>query len=278
MPVDANKELLRIAGLKVSFPVPRGNDLVAVNGVDLVINSEEIHGLIGESGSGKTVTALALIGLLGSEANVSGTVTFEGKSILGKSEAEWRTIRGHGIAMVFQDALGSLNPALKISAAFRAVLKLHRLLKGNEAMTEAQRLLEAVKLPDPDRVLNSYPHELSGGMAQRVTVALALACKPKLLVMDEPTSALDVDVAISLMKLLKELKTSEKISILIITHDLRLMKDVSDWITVIQKGKVIESQSTQSLLHNPLHSYTSGVIGATGSTPHRTYRIEGDGK
>lgn len=258
--------LLQIADLKVSFTKADGVVVNAVNGVNLVINEEQFHGLIGESGSGKSVTAMAMMGLLDLSAKVTGAITFEGEALLDNSEAQWRAIRGHGIAMVFQDAKSSLNPALRIQTAFKALLKLHRKMEGEAATTEALRLLTAVKLKDPAAILGRYPHELSGGEAQRAAVALALACKPKLLIMDEPTSALDVEVAINLLKLLKGLKHSEKISILIITHDLRLMKDVADWISVMQNGVIIESQATQALLFRPLHEYTSGVIGLTGSS------------
>jgi oligopeptide/dipeptide ABC transporter ATP-binding protein len=257
-----NTELLNIRNLSVEFPLPARQILTAVDRVDLVVYEGEAHGLIGESGCGKSVTALAALGLLDPTARVSGEIAWLNRSVSGLDEREWRMIRGRGMAMLFQDAMASLNPALRIGPQLRAVLKLHQQLQGENAQREAVRILQSVRLADPLRVLDSYPHECSGGMAQRVALALALACRPRLLIADEPTSALDVTVAVQIMELLRAILREYRLSLLFISHDLGMISRLCNRVSVMYLGRIVETGPAEVVLSAPKHPYTVALLNA----------------
>ncbi|MBX3670124.1 MAG: ABC transporter ATP-binding protein [Rhodocyclaceae bacterium] len=257
------KELLRISALLVEFPTAHRHHLTAVDGVDLDVRSGEALGLIGESGCGKSVTGKAAMGLIDPPARVGGAVFWQGLNVTGYSERQWRDIRGTGIAMLFQDSAASLNPALRVRDQLLGILKLHRRLPKNEAEREAQRILEAVWLPDHKRILGLYAHECSGGMAQRIALALALACRPKLLIADEPTSALDATIAVQIIELLQAVRDEFSLSILFISHDLGAVGRMCDRIAVMYLGRIVEIGPAAEVFTQPLHPYTSMLIAAS---------------
>ena len=252
---------LSIRGLRVQFQLRNQDLLKAVDTIDLDVNANEVHGLVGESGSGKTVTALAILGLLDAPGvRIEGEIRWRGQNLLGLSERDLRPIRGRQIAMVFQNALTSLNPALRIGTQLGAVLQLHRNLNGSELNREAERLLAAVQLPDAPRILRSYAHECSGGMAQRIALAMALACRPRFLIADEPTAGLDATIAAQIVELLREIRREFGLSILLISHDLGVVARLCDRVSVMYLGKVVESAPVQELFNKPLHPYTEALL------------------
>lgn len=253
--------MLSIRDLTVEFSLRGGGILRAVDSVNLNIGKQEIHGLVGESGSGKTVLALAVMRLLDHEARVvSGEIFLEGKNVTNISDGDFRTLRGRVVAMMFQNAAASLNPALKIGRQLNWVLADHRGSRGDQLAAEASEMLEAVKLPETQRILASYPHELSAGMAQRVALALALACRPHLLIADEPTSSLDVTVAAELIELLRDLQNRFGLSILLISHDLAVVANLCDRVSVMWQGRIVESSSALQLYRTPQHPYTQALL------------------
>lgn len=250
--------------MTVEFPTQGGQCVKALDAANLEIKEGEAHGLVGESGSGKTVLALSVMRLLDPKARITkGEILWEGKDLLLMAPRDIYEIRGRGIALVFQNASGSLNPALKVEKQIVSVLKFRRRMDDYMARAEAKRLLSIVHLTETDRVLKSYPHELSGGMAQRVAIALALACEPRLLVADEPTSALDVIAAGKIIELLNELRDKLKISILLISHNLMTVAKLCDRVSVIRAGQIIECGSPKQILKNPAHSYTQALLSAS---------------
>jgi oligopeptide/dipeptide ABC transporter ATP-binding protein len=262
-PISENsEELLGLRNLSVEFSLANRTTLTAVAGVDVVVRANESHGLIGESGSGKSVTALAALGLHGSNAKIKGDLTWRGRSLLNLSEGKWRNIRGGGMTMLFQDAPASLNPALRIGTQLEAVIRLHQKLDSAAATIESFKLLNAVRMSDPERVMRAFPHECSGGMAQRVALALALACKPQLLIADEPTSALDVTVAAQIVELLKQIRKEFGLALLVISHDLSAVARLCDRISVMYLGKIVESGPTDAIIRNPQHPYTAALLSA----------------
>lgn len=255
--------LLNVKGLRVSFLLRGGAMLRAVDGVDFDVRSGEVHGLVGESGCGKTVMALSVLGLLDvSGAKVEGEIHWRGRNLVGLPERKFRPVRGREIAMVFQNAPASLNPALRIGTQMGALLRLHRGLNGSGAEREAERLLAAVRIPDPARILRAYAHECSGGMAQRIALAMALACRPRLLIADEPTAALDVTIAAQIIELLRAVREEFGLSILLISHDLGVVARLCDRVSVMYLGKIVESAPTRELFAQPLHPYTDALLGS----------------
>lgn len=254
-------ELLSIEDLYLNFRTFWGMAYV-LNGIDLKIYKDEVFGLVGETGCGKSVTSMSILRLLPSNAEVSGRIIFEGKNLLELSEKEMKKIRGERISMVFQDPMSSLNPLFKIKTQMVDVIKLHHKISKEEAIERAIELLKAVNLPDPNRILESYPHQLSGGMRQRVMIALALSFNPSLLIADEPTTALDVTIQKQILDLILELKKQYHFSVLLITHDLGVVAETCDRVGVMYAGNMVEIADVEELFENPLHPYTQGLLSA----------------
>jgi ABC-type dipeptide/oligopeptide/nickel transport system ATPase component len=259
-----NGKLLDISDLEVVFNAGRRMAHCALSGVNLCIAGGEVVGLVGESGSGKTVMAHSILGLLPASGSVTGgSIKWRGGNLLDLSEAKMRRIRGGEIAMIFQDPQASLNPVYRVGQQIEWVLKLHRGLEGGAAKTEILRLFEAVQLRDPERCYQSYPHELSGGMCQRVMIAMAISGKPKLLIADEPTSALDVSIAAEIVALLANLQGTFGLSILIITHDLSVATRLADRIAVLDKSRLVENVASGSFLSHSEHPASRKLIDAS---------------
>ncbi|UCC26587.1 MAG: ABC transporter ATP-binding protein [Gemmatimonadales bacterium] len=262
--------LLRVADLTVSFPDRHGRAPV-VQGVQLSLEAGEILALVGESGSGKTVTALSLVRLLPPGATVApeSVVEIGGIRVLGPGATPARHLRGGTVGVVFQEGSGALNPVRRIGEQLREVVVRHRGVAGAEAGREVVRLLEEVGLPEPSRVASSFPHQLSGGMRQRVLIALALAGDPRLLVADEPTSALDARVQLRILALIRELTRTRGLGTLLITHDLGVVAHTSDRVAVMYAGRVLEEGRADQLLRSPGHPYTRGLLAALPSGRQR---------
>ncbi len=250
--------LLELRGLSVRFHTPEGI-VDAVKSVDLDVRPGEIHGLVGESGSGKSATCLAVMGLLGPRAEVAGHIGFAGQHI----GANAASLRGRGIGMIFQEPRASLDPVFTVGHQLREVLKLHRPELGRRAVVaEAAMLLRQVGLPEPERQMRVYPHELSGGMAQRVAIALALAGQPRLLLADEPTTALDVTVQAQVLDLLLRLRNEAGLAVVLVTHDLGIIAQYADRVSVMRAGEVVEQATVHKLFAQPAHAYTRQLLDA----------------
>jgi len=256
--------LLQVDGLTVDFDAGKPSAHRAVDGVSLTITKGEVLGLVGESGSGKTVLAHSILGLLPVNGKASsGRIEWVGRDLVQLSEKELRQIRGKEIAMIFQDPQASLNPVYTVGAQIEWVLKRHRGVVGADAQTEVLRLFESVKLRNPTRCANAYPHELSGGMCQRAMIAMALAGRPKLLIADEPTSALDVSVAAEIVSLLASLRESIGLSILFITHDLGVATCLADRIAVMDQSRLVEEVPSERFLSDACHAASLNLISAS---------------
>ncbi len=256
-----NEHLLDIQDLDVSFEQQQG-PAHALRGIDICLHSGETHALVGESGSGKTVTSMCIMGLLAIPSGKinRGKIIFQNRDLLQLSEYEWRTVRGKNIGMIFQEPGKYLNPAYKIGEQITEVLILHFQMEKKTATEKALELLSLVGFGKSRRVLNSYPHELSGGMKQRAMIAMAIACHPALLIADEPTTALDVTLQLQILRLIHKLKVKFSMGILFISHDLGVVKEIADRISVIYAGKIIESATKKQLFENPLHPYTKLLL------------------
>lgn len=264
MSPESNTVLLRVEGLSVDFDADKPAALRALDGVSLSISEGEVLGLVGESGSGKTVLSHTILGLLPANGRVSsGRVVWRGRELQALPENQLRPIRGKEIAMIFQDPQASLNPVYPVGRQIEWVLELHRGVTGSEATEEVLRLLASVKLRDPKRCARSYPHELSGGMCQRIMIAMALAGRPKLLIADEPTSALDVSVAADIVALLAGLRQEFGLSILIITHDLGVATKIADRITVMEHGHLVENIRARDFLSQAEHAASRKLVEAS---------------
>jgi peptide/nickel transport system ATP-binding protein len=262
--------LLELRGLSVRFHTPEGV-VEAVRGIDLDVRPGEIVGLVGESGSGKSATCLAVMDLLGPRGEIAGELRFQGRRI----GADAATLRGRGIGMIFQEPRASLDPVFTIGHQLREVLALHRPdLTANATADEAGGLLHRVGLPAPERQLRAYPHEISGGMAQRVAIALALAAQPRLLLADEPTTALDVTVQAQVLELLLRLRDETGLAIVLVTHDLGIVARYADRVKVMRAGKVVEHAPVQALFAQPAHAYTRQLLNALPRTTERAARVE----
>ncbi|PKV48970.1 peptide/nickel transport system ATP-binding protein [Aquimarina sp. MAR_2010_214] len=258
-----NTTLLSVQNLCVSFLSEEKENQV-LHDITFDIHKNEILGVVGESGSGKSVASLAILGLLPNKISkiTKGNIIYDGISLLSFNEKEYRAIRGNEIAMIFQEPMSSLNPSMKCGKQVAEILFQHTSLSKAEIKTEVLSLFEKVKLPEPDRAYKSYPHQLSGGQKQRIMIAMAIACKPKLLIADEPTTALDVTVQKEIIGLLKSLQEEYKMSILFISHDLSLVSEVADHVLVMYQGKMIEYGTTNTIFHNPQKEYTKALINA----------------
>jgi len=270
-----NQPLLDIQNLDVGFIHRRGL-AHALRGIDLRLTAGEIHGLVGESGSGKTVTAMCITGLLKiPPARVNGgRILFQGRDILNMPETERRKIRGKDIGMIFQEPGKYLNPAYRIGEQITETLMLHLHLDRRAATRQARDFLGFVGLGKTSRVLRSFPHELSGGMKQRAMIAMAIACHPGLLIADEPTTALDVTLQLQILRLIHRLKIEFSMGILFVSHDLGVVKEIADKISVIYAGKIVESAGKQQLFDNPLHPYTQLLLLSIPDAAKRGRRLK----
>ena len=254
---------LEIKNLKISFPTPKGN-LTAVNGINFHLNKGETLALVGESGSGKTVTALSILRLLPEPPAtfLTGEINFASQNLLSLDVKSLQNIRGRALSMIFQDSMTSLNPVLTIGEQIIEVLIRHTNMKREEVYTKSIELLKRVEIPSLKEKLKQFPHQLSGGMRQRVMIAIALACSPKVLIADEPTTSLDVLIQAQILELLDELKRDTDMSILFITHEMGVVAETAQRMLVMYAGEIVESGPTQELLKDPFHPYTKGLIGS----------------
>ncbi|MGE6517442.1 ABC transporter ATP-binding protein [Lysinibacillus sphaericus] len=255
------ERLLDVENLTVEFK-SSGSTMKAVNGVNLQLNKKETLGIVGESGSGKSVTATALMRLIPSPPGkiTGGKIHFNGRDLVAISEKEMRNVRGNEMSMIFQDPITSLNPVLTVVNQIIEVIRAHEKMTKKEASAKAVEMLKMVGIPEPEKRLNMYPHEFSGGMRQRVMIAIALACNPKLLIADEPTTALDVTVQAQILDLMKNLQRNHDTAIIMITHDLGVVWELCDKVNVMYAGRTVESTTTRHLYKNPLHPYTWGLL------------------
>lgn len=255
------KALLTLTDLAVQFSTRLGV-VRAVEGVTWTLHEGETLAIVGESGSGKSVAAMSILGLTASQGGAisRGSIRFLGKELVGLPDEQWRKLRGNQIAMIFQEPMTSLNPVFTVGGQVTEVLELHRGLSGVAARREALRLFELVGIPSPDQRLDEYPHQLSGGMRQRVMIAMALGCNPKVLIADEPTTALDVTVQAQILDLLRDLQSRLGMAILLITHDLGVVAAMAQRVNVMYAGRIVESGATVDLFENPKHPYTVGLL------------------
>ena len=265
--------LLEVEDLSVRFDTDDGS-VHAVDGLSLVLREGEVLGVVGESGCGKSVSFMALLGLLPETAVVTGRATFAGRELLGASSSELRRIRGREIAIVFQEPMTSLNPSFKIGSQIGEVLRRHLGLSNRAARARTIELLQLVRIPAPERRIDEYPHQLSGGMRQRVMIAMALACDPKILVADEPTTALDVTIQAGILDLMRDIRERLGASIVLITHNLGVVADIADRVVVMYAGRKVEEAPVHELFAHPQHPYTIGLLGAIP----RTGAADGDGR
>ncbi len=271
--------LLSIDDLAVSFHTDRGS-VRAVDAVSFRLDAGETVAIVGESGSGKSVTALSILGLVGDAGRIDqGRIEFDGADLTALSESQLREIRGNRIAMIFQEPMSSLNPALTIGKQVAEPIWLHRGKSWGDARQEAAELLTQVAIPDAESRLDDYPHQFSGGMRQRVMIAMALACQPDLIIADEPTTALDVTVQAQILALLKDLTRKSNAALMLITHDLGVVARYADRVAVMYAGRIVETADARSLYANPRHPYTRGLLasipGLDGNAGSRLSTIEG---
>lgn len=271
---NKTEALIDVKGLKTYFYTEDGV-VPAIDGIDFQIRKGETLAIVGESGSGKSVTSLSIMRLVQSPPGkiVGGDILFEGESLLAKSDAEIRKIRGNKISMIFQEPMTSLNPVFKIGNQISESLILHQGMNPKEAIQETIKLLQMVGISEPERRVHNYPHELSGGMKQRVMIAMALACKPQLLIADEPTTALDVTIQNQILKLMKDLKDTMDTSILLITHDLGVVAEMADRVVVMYSGQIVEQADVFAIFENPKHPYTEGLLRSMPSHEKKTGKL-----
>jgi oligopeptide/dipeptide ABC transporter ATP-binding protein len=253
--------LLRVEDLHIEFKTASGR-LKALNGITLEVQRGEIFGIVGETGCGKTITGLSVLRLLPKSATVRGRILLDDTDLLGLSVSEMEAVRGGQVAMIFQDPTSSLNPVFTVGEQIGRVIRQHLKLDAAAANRRAEESLEAVGLPDVRRVLTSYPHQLSGGMQQRAMIAMALACRPSLLIADEPTTALDVTIQAQILRLLRDLQKQFDLSIILITHNLGVVAQTCDRLAVLYAGRVAESGPTRAIFNTPKHPYTQGLMAA----------------
>ncbi len=252
--------LLEVKNLRTQFPT-RAGLVKAVDGVSFSIGEGELLGLVGESGCGKSITALSIMRLISPPGKiVGGSIRFRDEDLITASEDRLREIRGNDIAMIFQDPMTSLNPVFRVGEQIAEALRLHRQLDRRQAWTAAIEAMKEVSIPSPERRVNDYPHQLSGGMRQRVMIAMALACNPELLIADEPTTALDVTIQAQILELMDELRRTRKLAVLLITHDLGVVAEVADRVCVMYTGKIVEESAVNELFADPKHPYTRGLL------------------
>ncbi|HSH91451.1 MAG TPA: oligopeptide/dipeptide ABC transporter ATP-binding protein [Ramlibacter sp.] len=266
------ERLIEVDDLSVKFKTPEG-EVTAVNGLSFALERGQTFGIVGESGSGKSQSMLAMMGLLAANGSATGDVRFNGKNLLTMPAADLNRIRGNRIAMIFQDPMTSLNPYLTVERQMTEVLELHKGLTRKSAMTLAIQTLEQVRIPDAARRIRMYPHEFSGGMRQRIMIAMALLCQPDVLIADEPTTALDVTVQAQTMQLLRELQRDFGTAIILITHDLGVVAGICDKVMVLYGGRIMEQGTADEIFYHPTHPYTLGLLGAVPKLDHEGERL-----
>jgi oligopeptide/dipeptide ABC transporter ATP-binding protein len=266
--------LLEVKDLRTSFFTDAG-EVRAVDGVSFAVEAGKLMGLVGESGSGKTASVLSVMRLLPESARVvGGAVLFEGRDLLKLSEPEMRAVRGAKIAMIFQEPMTSLNPVFTIGSQIGEAVRLHQHTGRRETLERTIEALRLVGIADPERRVNDYPHQLSGGMRQRVMIAMALACEPKLLIADEPTTALDVTIQAQILDLIRELQVRLKLAVILVTHDLGIVAQYADDVTILYAARVMEQAPSAELFRNPLNPYTRGLLESIpGADGHRHRRL-----
>jgi ABC-type dipeptide/oligopeptide/nickel transport system ATPase component len=264
--IDHKPPLLDVRDLTVTFP-GAGGPIAAVDAVSFTLYAGETLGLVGESGSGKSVTALAIMRLVQPPGRITaGEVVFEGRDLLGLPERQMRDVRGARIALIFQEPMTALNPVMRVGDQISETLIVHGLATAAAARARAIELLEAVHMPEPSKRVRDYPHQLSGGMRQRVMIAIALACQPPLVIADEPTTALDVTIQAEVLDLLRELRTRLHLSLLLITHDFGVIAEMADRVAVMYRGRLVEQGPVRDILRRPTHDYTKGLLAAVPGT------------
>ncbi len=251
--------LLEVTNLQVKFNTPEG-EVQAVNGLDFSVERGESLAIVGESGAGKSQAVMAIMGLLAENGSVTGKAEFKGRDLLQMSRKELNKVRGCEIAMIFQDPMTSLNPFLTIEKQMVEVITHHQGLRRDEARAQAVEMLRAVRIPAPEERAKQYPHEFSGGMRQRVMIAMGLLCEPSLLIADEPTTALDVTVQAQITQLVGELRQKSNMSLILITHDLAVVAEICDRVLVMYAGQVVETGSVEDIFYRPQHPYTQGLL------------------
>lgn len=257
---QTNDKLLDVHNLKTYFYTEDGV-VKAVDGVDFDVRRGEIIALVGESGCGKSVTSLSIMRLVGIPGKVvEGEILYQGKNLLALPEAEMRRMRGDRLSMIFQQPTSCLNPVFRVGDQIAEVLKIHRGMDKKEGWAQAEELLRMVGIPEPQKRVQSFPHEMSGGMAQRVMIAMALACEPELLIADEPTTALDVTIQAQILDLMRNLQKKLGTSIILITHDMGIVAEMASRLSVMYAGRVVEHTDTTTIFRNPLHPYTHGLL------------------
>lgn len=278
--MQESNALLQVRNLQTAFNTETGQ-VRALDGVSFEVERGKTLAVVGESGCGKSVTAMSIMGLV-QDANgfvESGQILFEGKDIAGWSRDKMRTLRGNRISMIFQEPMTALNPVYTVGEQIAEVFRLHRNMGRSAAKAEALRMLKLVHIPDPEKRLNEYPFQLSGGMRQRVMIAMALACEPALLIADEPTTALDVTIQAQILRLMKELQKEKNTAIIFITHDLGIVAEMADNVVVMYAGKAVEYGNVFEIFENPKHPYTKGLLQSipskTVTKQNRLFTIEG---
>jgi oligopeptide/dipeptide ABC transporter ATP-binding protein len=267
--------LLQVKNLETLFLTPEGEGK-AVNGVSLNLDRKETLGIVGESGCGKSVTALSVLRLIPEPPGkiVSGEVLFEGRDLLKLSEKDMRHIRGNDISMIFQDPLSSLDPVFTIGDQMGEVFRLHRGASRKEAVSRSIEMLRLVRIPSPEKRISEYPYQMSGGMRQRVMIAMALACGPKILIADEPTTALDMTIQAQILDLMLRLKEDFNTAILLISHDLALISEAAQRLIIMYAGEIVEEADTREIFENPLHPYTRGLLQSTPRGASKAGRLQ----
>lgn len=269
-----NKEvLLSVSDLKVCFHTEWGS-ITPVNNVSFDLHNGETTAIVGESGCGKSLTALSIMGLIDKPGRiVSGKIDFDGKDLTKLTQAGWKKVRGKEIAMIFQEPLTSLNPVYTVGNQLSEAIRLHQKASRAQAKQRSIELLRQAGIPRPEKVYDSYPHALSGGMRQRVMIAIALSCSPRLLIADEPTTALDVTIQAQILELMRKLSREFKTAIMLITHDLGVVAEMADRVIIMYAGQIVEQGDVFSLFENPLHPYTLGLLGSTPRMDEETEEL-----
>ncbi|MDQ0218474.1 ABC transporter ATP-binding protein [Peribacillus cavernae] len=266
-----NSRIIDVKGLRTSF-LTDDDEIPVVNNIDFHIKPGEVLGIVGESGCGKSVTALSVMGLVPTATGkVEGEILFKGENLVQASEARMRKIRGNEIAMIFQEPMTSLNPVFTIGEQLIESLRIHRKWNKKKALAKAVEMLKLVGLPRAEELVNEYPHQLSGGMRQRVMIAMAMICEPQLLIADEPTTALDVTIQAQILELMKKLNKETDTAIMMITHDLGVVAEMCERVVVMYAGKVVEEGNVKTIFQNPKHPYTVGLI---QSVPDMRVRVD----
>ncbi len=265
--------LLEVSGIKTSFLTNKGY-LPAIEDVSFTLDKGEVLGIVGESGCGKSVTSLSVMQLLSTNGKIEkGSIRFEGKDLVNLSDSDMRKIRGNEIAMIFQEPMTSLNPVHKIGRQISESLMLHKGMNKSQARAKAVDLLKSVGIPRAEQIVDEYPHRLSGGMRQRVMIAIAMSCDPKLLIADEPTTALDVTIQAQILDLMRKIRKEHNMAILLITHDLGVVAEMCDRVVVMYAGKVVEQGSVKEIFRNPSHPYTVGLMNSIPKLEERQARL-----